>query len=262
MKTYKEYLLPACFLTLFGCASNGDLNNVRNDVDQVKSRLFTVEKDLGGIRSESRSDLESMGKSVRADVTAIRKIAADIQASFDSAKADSAVINGKIDDIFISMKKTEDELARYRVDADQRILSLEDKLLKLSADLEEIKKKLASSSKTSQPDGTSQEDSLYLKGLDTFKNGDMPAARESFTSFLAQNPKHELAANAQYWIGETYYSEKSYELAIIAFQEVIKNYPGKEKVPAAIAQAGDVVQGDKGFEKRQVRAEKTDRKLP
>ena len=40
--------------------------------------------------------------------------------------------------------------------------------------------------------------------------------------------------NAHYWIGETYYSEKNYEPAILSFQEVIKNYPTKEKVPAAM----------------------------
>jgi tol-pal system protein YbgF len=73
-----------------------------------------------------------------------------------------------------------------------------------------------------------------MKGLETFKAGDMPAARDLFTKFLEQYPKHDLVANAQYWIGETYYSEKNYEQAILAFQEVIKNHPQKEKVPAAM----------------------------
>jgi TolA-binding protein len=45
---------------------------------------------------------------------------------------------------------------------------------------------------------------------------------------------HDLAANAFYWIGETHYSEKSYDQAILAFEKVIKNYPGKEKAPAAM----------------------------
>jgi tol-pal system protein YbgF len=62
----------------------------------------------------------------------------------------------------------------------------------------------------------------------------MPAAREIFTKFLDQYPQHDLAANSHYWIGETYYSEKSFEPAILAFQEVIKNFPTKDKVPAAM----------------------------
>jgi tol-pal system protein YbgF len=62
----------------------------------------------------------------------------------------------------------------------------------------------------------------------------MPSAREQFTSFLEQNPQHDLAANSLFWIGETHYSEKNYEAAILAYQEVIKNYPGKDKVTAAM----------------------------
>jgi tol-pal system protein YbgF len=77
-------------------------------------------------------------------------------------------------------------------------------------------------------------DSLYLKGLDSLKAGDVGAAREQFSKFLEQNPKHELAANAHYWIAETHYSEKNYESAILSYQEVIKNYPGKDKVLAAM----------------------------
>jgi len=77
-------------------------------------------------------------------------------------------------------------------------------------------------------------DALYMKGLVTFKTGDMPAAREVFTRFLEQYPQHDLAANAHYWVGETHYNEKSYEPAILAFQNVIKNFPTKDKVPAAM----------------------------
>jgi len=62
----------------------------------------------------------------------------------------------------------------------------------------------------------------------------MPAARETFSKFLEKFPKHDLAANANYWIGETYYGEKNYEQAILSFQEVIKNYPQQPKVPSAM----------------------------
>ncbi len=53
-------------------------------------------------------------------------------------------------------------------------------------------------------------------------------------AFLVQFPQHELAGNAQYWLGEVDYSQKKYELAISEFDKVIKNYPKSEKVPAAL----------------------------
>jgi tol-pal system protein YbgF len=75
---------------------------------------------------------------------------------------------------------------------------------------------------------------FYLKGMDAFKVGDMLASRNILTKFIELYPKDDLAGNAQYWIGETYYNEKKYEPAILAFQEVIKNFPTNLKVQAAM----------------------------
>jgi len=51
-------------------------------------------------------------------------------------------------------------------------------------------------------------------------------------------PKDELAANAQYWIGETYYAEKKWNDAIVEFQKVLKEYKGSDKVPDALLKIG------------------------
>lgn len=225
-------ILAACIASLTGCASQGALDSTRNEIDVVRTRLYTVEKNLGGIRSESKEGIGTIEKNLKSDVTAVRKLAADIQASIDSTKTDMQAMNGRIDDMAISLKKPSEDLARYREDADKRIIALEDRVIKLQSTLDEFTKKMGELAQTK--DVTPTPDSVYMKGLDTFKAGDMPAAREIFTKFLEQYPKNELAANAHYWIGETYYSEKNYEPAILAFQEVIKNYPQKEKVPAAM----------------------------
>lgn len=230
----KNLLLLPLFLLAGGCASSGDLNNVRNDIDAVKFRLFSVEKDLGGVRNESKTGLGSMEKTFKSDVASVRQIAADIQASVDSTKTEAQLLNGKLDDFALAVKKPAEDLARYREDADRRILALEERIIKMDASIEELKKNLTDAMRQKQADVALQPDFLYMKGLDAFKKGDMPVARENFKAFIEQNPQHELAANAHYWIGETYYSEKAYEPAIVSFQDVIKNYPGKEKVPAAM----------------------------
>ncbi|BCS52401.1 tol-pal system protein YbgF [Geobacter sp. SVR] len=217
---------------LSGCASQGALDAVRNDMDAVKTRLFSVEKDLGGVRDESKTGLGSIEKTFKSDVAAVRRIAADIQATIDGTKGDIQALSGKVDDATQALKKPTEEFSRYREDVDKRIIQLEDRTLKLQKTLDDIAKRLAEQP-TSKEAATSP-DALYLKGLDTFKSGDMAGARELFQKFLEQHPQHDLASNANYWIGETYYSEKNYEAAILAFQEVIKGSPNKEKVPAAM----------------------------
>ncbi len=220
------------FLT--GCATQGSLDNVRNDVDAVKTRLFSVERDLGGVRADSKESIGSVEKSVKADVANVRKMSADIQATIDSTKSEMQALNGRVDDMAAAIKKPAEDLARYREDADKRIFAMEDRILKQQAVLDDLSKKLGELTNTKSGELPSTPDALYMKGLATFKSGDMPSAREQFAKFLEQNPQHELAANAHYWIGETHYSEKNYESAILAYQEVIKNYPGKEKVAAAM----------------------------
>jgi tol-pal system protein YbgF len=219
-------------MLLTGCASQGSLDATRNDVDALKTRVFTLEKNMGGIRNESRDDIVAMEKNFKSEFDAVRKLSADIQATIDSTKTEMQALNGKADDIAINQKKPAEELARYREDADKRIIALEDRILKLQTTLDEFTKKVTDLAQPKELAPTP--DSAYMKGLDAFKAGDMPAAREIFTKFIEKYPQHDLAANAQYWIGETYYSEKNYEPAILAFQEVIKLYPQKDKVPAAM----------------------------
>lgn len=230
-----KYIVPlVCWVALTGCASQGALDNVRYDVDSIKSRMFSVEKDLSGLREESKLSVIAIEKGFKSDVSAVRKMSADIQATIDSTKSEMQALNGKLDDVSVALNKPVEDLARYREDADKRIIALEDRILKQQKVLDELTKKMSEMPPAKQGAPVATADALYLKGLETFKAGDMPTAREQFGKFLEQNPQHDLAANAHFWIGETHFSEKNYEPAILAYQEVIKNYPGKEKVPAAM----------------------------
>jgi len=217
---------------LTGCASQGALDSTRYDLDEMRTRVISLEKTLGGVRNESREGIVAIEKNLKSDVAAVRKLSADIQATIDSTKTEMQAMNGKLDDMGNSLKKPTEDLALYREDADRRIIALEDRSIKFQSALDELTKKVGELAQAKEVAPTP--DSAYMKGLDTFKTGNMPAAREIFTKFLEQYPQHDLAANAHYWIGETHYSEKSYEPAILSFQEVIKNYPLKEKVPAAM----------------------------
>ena len=230
-RVIKLTLVPLIF-GLAGCATQGSLESTRGDIDAVKTRLFSLEKELGSVRRETREQVGTLETGLRADVSAVRKISADIRANIDSTQAEMQALNGKLDDMAITAKQPGEELTRYRNDADKRIMLIEDRILKLQGSVDELNKKLTEAAR--QKEIPASPDALYLKGLDLFKNGDMPAARESLQKFIEQNPNHELIANAHYWIGETYYSEKTYESAILSFQEVIKNFPDKEKAPAAM----------------------------
>lgn len=211
-----------------GCASTGSVDAVRRDVDETKTRIYTLEKELTSAREGE--------KGVKEDFASLRKSDADIQASLDVVRTDMQALSGKVDDSGVALKKSTDELARYREDADRRIVALEDRIVKLQAAVDELNKRIQDGGGkpgTAAVD-VAKADLLYQKGLEAFKAGDMPAARTQLTAFIDQQPQHELISNARYWIGETFYSEKNYEQAILEFQEVIKQFPKKEKAPSAM----------------------------
>lgn len=231
-------------LTFFGCASQSDLESVRRDNDEMKNRIFTLDKGLNEVRGEVkegvekslagyRHSLETLQTDVagyQKDMAAIRKGGADLQATLESARVDMQLLTGKIDDVRIMAQKPADDIALLKEDLNKRLTALEERMAKLEKGLEEQKKKALAAPVTPE--------ALYQQGYDALKAGERAKAREIFASFLLQFPKQPLAANAQYWIGESYYSEKNWEQAVLEFQEVIKNYPSSEKTPAAMLKQG------------------------
>ena len=55
---------------------------------------------------------------------------------------------------------------------------------------------------------------------------------------MQRNPKHPLAGNAQYWLGETYYARREYQNAMVAFAEGYKVYKTSPKGPDNLLKLG------------------------
>ncbi len=81
-------------------------------------------------------------------------------------------------------------------------------------------------------------DALYQEGVRLVMNDQPLKARGLLEQYLAQNPSANLSPNALYWIGETYYSEKSFAQSILKFKEVSRRFPKAGKVPAAMLKIG------------------------
>lgn len=77
-------------------------------------------------------------------------------------------------------------------------------------------------------------EALYNEAQNLFMAGKLSESAEQFNNFIQHFPKHSLADNAQYWIGEVYYSQKDYQKAAVEFQKVVDNYPSENKAPDAL----------------------------
>jgi tol-pal system protein YbgF len=79
---------------------------------------------------------------------------------------------------------------------------------------------------------------LYAGALSLFSRRDYAQATAKFEEFVSTYPDHKLAGNAQYWIGECYYSQKRFREAAEEFAKVEKLFPNSLKVPAAMLKRG------------------------
>ncbi|MDH4228110.1 MAG: tol-pal system protein YbgF, partial [Deltaproteobacteria bacterium] len=93
-----------------------------------------------------------------------------------------------------------------------------------------------------KPDGAgsaADPKALYNDGLDAIREKkNYKKGAETLERFVSEHPKHALAGNAQYWIGEAYYALGDFERSIAEFNRVITKYPKSDKVPASLLKQG------------------------
>ena len=65
----------------------------------------------------------------------------------------------------------------------------------------------------------------YQHAFDLLKKGQYADASDSFLAFLSSYPNATLTPNAMYWLGESYYATRNYQLAKTEFATLIKRYP-------------------------------------
>jgi tol-pal system protein YbgF len=78
----------------------------------------------------------------------------------------------------------------------------------------------------------------YQKALALVRQGEYDRAVQLFREFLRTNADSPLAANAHYWIGESYYALGDYSQAILQLNQVRQNYPKSDRVPPALLKIG------------------------
>jgi tol-pal system protein YbgF len=79
---------------------------------------------------------------------------------------------------------------------------------------------------------------LYRRSLEALRAGRHVEAAAGFRDFLKQHANHDFADNAQYWLGECYYDQKDYPMALREFRRVVEKYPQGNKVPDALLKVG------------------------
>jgi len=81
-------------------------------------------------------------------------------------------------------------------------------------------------------------DQLFAAAYGDYSRGNYDLAISEFRQYVETYPASEMADNAQYWIGECYYSKKQLNEAITEFDKVSVLFPKGDKIPGARLKKG------------------------
>lgn len=81
-------------------------------------------------------------------------------------------------------------------------------------------------------------DALYERSNESLLRRQFGEAEAGFRTFLDKYPEHNLAGNAQYWLGETYYAQADYRQAAQAFLKGYQEYPKSRRAADSLLKLG------------------------
>jgi len=226
------------FVVLSACASKQDLVLFNDDLRKLKN-------DSEAIKTQSEGSLTEI-QQLRADLQKLTNEIDTIKAQSASSYSDAQQIR---DDVFRLQGSFEGSLHKSS-EAFKR-LGMEDSLLVYKVDdldvrLQKLEQLSRSGKQENQPGGVTQKTgdssipeplddvALLKEGSEKLAQQNYVSARESFDALLKNYPKSELADKAQFQLAESYFGEKKYENAILAYQVVIAKYLKSSNRAAAL----------------------------
>lgn len=83
----------------------------------------------------------------------------------------------------------------------------------------------------------------YDRAYSSIVSGNYAAAEAGFKKFLTDFPGDARAADAQYWLGESYFSRHQYRDAATSYLATYKNHPTSQKAPDSLFKLGLSLEG-------------------
>jgi tol-pal system protein YbgF len=175
------------------------------------------------------------------------------QAELESRLESLAMANNSINQRLSTLSNDVRDLQEQRKEDSTALREMRDSIMNIRALTDELLVRKASPQTTATPQKIeliNKEDAnspqqhndvrseAYLKAFGLYSANKYDEAIESFSAFIKAYPDSEYAANAQYWIGECYYTRSDLPKALDSFNKVISNYPHGNKVPDAMLKAG------------------------
>jgi tol-pal system protein YbgF len=231
---------------------------LRQDVSKMQRDSQAVKNDVNGLKEKTT------GVAKEESFNVMRQSQAELQSTVANLSRDTQVLSGRFDEHKYFVEKTlkdrstEMDILRSQMTAlEKQMKTAQDRLIALEMQARQQRETAAEQPGESearkeesqqrnpvrkeQPAkaaAPSDKIAKYDAAYNAFKSKKYKESREKFEQFIKDFPSDKLSENAYFWIGETYYNEKDYEGAILAYETFLKKYPNSEKAPSGLLKQG------------------------
>jgi len=259
-------VLAAIAVVATGCASRGEVRQLRSEFFQLRSELLQLRAELNGaraaqespVRDIARTNAELQGLDVRT-----RELASSVRETSDEVARLGARVGVTEETVRATRERVETlatpSPAPPPVPAPAPARTPPPPSSKPSSGSPRAQPPAPPPVRTPAPDSSPTAalrpappverpprepqaaqapgaEKVYAAAMETFRAREHGQAVLDLLDFLSRYPKHPLAGAAQYWIGEAYYVQHDYRQALVEFQKVLEF--GYGKLPEALVKIG------------------------
>lgn len=232
-------------------------------VSDLSGRIDRIEKTLKGMNKKLSNNYVGSSKRVldddveRDSQDAAVMQAQDFEETIRQLTDDVERMNFERSNFYEKQKQIQDDITLRFNDLERRLTEAEKKIKTLTEEKEQAEKALQAVEKQRKAKeaadakaekekaeklkatyGKKEPKALYDEAFAAIKKQDYKAAEKQLEAFLELYPKNELAGNAQYWLGESFFARGQFEKAAIAFAEGFQKYRDSQKAPDNLFKLG------------------------
>jgi tol-pal system protein YbgF len=238
--------LLAAALAAAGCVSTQDIEGINSQLSEIQRQVLQVQR-----QSSSKEDVENLDAQVGRQMDSLLKTEADMQVKLQDLSRQIDELQAKLEDTNYRLGQLSQQIAT----TNQELKSF--RPAPLPPDATGLPPSPGSNTAggagganppaqaapptaTPRPGGGGGNDpkALYDASYNDYLKGNHDLAIRGFQQYLDEYPGTDLADNATYWIGESYYRQRRFRQAIQQFDEVLARYGRSDKTAGALLKKG------------------------
>ncbi len=225
----------ALALLLTGCATSSDVQKLQSQINELQEQLAQVKRTTAG-----KEEVQSVNQRIADQTQQLLKSNATLVAKVDQIEDKMNNTQGAIEQTNFRLDRMAQQLTQSQHDIDD-LKAAAARAPQPTAPAPAMPGAVPQPSVTevNVPAGTGENPmEVYQAAYRDYQRGNYDLALAGFREFLTRYPSSELSSNAEYWIGESLYSQKKYSEAIEQFNGVVNKYPKSDKAPGALLKKG------------------------